>query len=202
VLDAAGRGRSAGDLQGTRTALAEQRAAWRAQPMPPAPPGREFAHAGAVTRLVSFGIDVSVVGWLVSQGVTAALSLLASLFGEVPSWASLLVASFGAGLVPLYLAVVWSWLGRSLGSWLVGTRVCTAEGRNPGFVRSLVRAYLGVFGVVLWVITGVTTLFDAKRRPLLDRLLHTEVRYVVPENQQHRYLREALLARRAAAQTD
>jgi uncharacterized RDD family membrane protein YckC len=199
VLEAGGRGQTAGDTQRTRAALAEQRASWRAQPMPPAPPGREFAHAGAVTRLVSFAIDVTVVGWLVAQGVTATLSLLSSLLGEVPTWVNLLVTGLGASLVPLYLAVAWSWTGRTLGSWLVGTRVCTAEGSNPRIVRSLVRAFAGLFGVAIWIVTGVTTLFDRKRRPLLDELLHTEVRYVVPENQQHRYLREALQERRASA---
>ena len=84
----------------------------------------------------------------------------------------------------------------SLGGWLVGTRVCTPEGRNLGFLRALVRAFLGVFGVIVWVVTGLVSLFDAKRRSVLDELLHTEVRYVVPEIQQNRYLREAVIRRR------
>ena len=45
------------------------------------------------------------------------------------------------------------------------------------------------------------SLWDPKRRMLLDRLLHTEVRYVVPDNQQHRYIRDAVLARSRAAAT-
>jgi uncharacterized RDD family membrane protein YckC len=199
VLDADGRGDQAQDTRATRSALAAQRAAWRRQPMPPAPPGREFAHAGVVTRLVAFAIDVTVVGWLVAQGVTATISLLESIFDAVPNWANALIAALGTGLVPLYMAVAWAWTGRTLGAWLVGTRVCTPEGRNPGFVRALVRAYVGVFGAVIWIVTGVTSLFDGKRRSLLDELLHTEVRYVVPINQQHRYVREALLRRREGA---
>jgi TRAP-type C4-dicarboxylate transport system permease small subunit len=47
--------------------------------------------------------------------------------------------------------------------------------------------------------TGVFSLFDPKRRSWLDRLLHTEVRYVVPLDQQRRYIREELQARQEQA---
>jgi uncharacterized RDD family membrane protein YckC len=199
VLDAVGGGDQAQELQASRESLAAQRADWRRAPMPPAPPGREFAHAGVVTRLAAFGVDVGVVGWLVAQGVTATISLIESIFGSVPGWANAFIAALGTGLIPLYLAVMWTWRGRSLGSWVVGTRVCTPEGRNPGFIRSLIRAYVGLFGVIIWVITGLTSIFDAKRRSLLDEVLHTEVRYVVPLVQQHQYLRNEVLRRRQEA---
>jgi hypothetical protein len=54
-----------------------------------------------------------------------------------------------------------------------------------------------VLGIVVWVISGVFSFFDPKRRSWLDRLTHTEVRYVVPLDQQRRYIREALEARQA-----
>jgi hypothetical protein len=41
----------------------------------------------------------------------------------------------------------------------------------------------------------VFSLFDPKRRSWLDGLMHTEVRYVVPLDQQRRYIREAVQAR-------
>jgi hypothetical protein len=53
-----------------------------------------------------------------------------------------------------------------------------------------------MLGIIIWVLTGIFSLFDPKRRSWLDRILHTEVRYVVPDDQQHRYLREALQQRR------
>jgi uncharacterized RDD family membrane protein YckC len=183
----------------TRENLAEQRSAWRAMPVPPAPPGREFAHAGVLTRLVAFGVDVTVVGWLVSQGLSALVNLLDSLFTPVPQWLVVILGGIAASFVPIYLGVSWWLTGRSLGSWLVGTRVCTPDGRNPGFIRALVRSWAGVLGVVIWVLAGVFSLFDRKRRSWLDLLLHTEVRYVVPLDQQRRYIREELQRRREQA---
>ncbi len=188
----------------TRENLAEQRSAWRAMPVPPAPPGREFAHAGVLTRLGAFAVDVTVVGWLVSQGLSALVNLLNSLLTPVPEWMVLILGGIAASFVPIYLGVCWWLTGRSLGSWLVGTRVCTPDGRNPGLVRALVRSWVGVLGVVIWILAGVFSLFDRKRRSWLDLLLHTEVRYVVPLDQQRRYIREELQGRqeqRAAGHT-
>ena len=63
---------------------------------------------------------------------------------------------------------------------VVGIRVCTPDGRRPALVRSILRAWLGMLGIIIWIMTGVFSLFDARRRSLLDRLMHTEVRYSVP----------------------
>ena len=65
-----------------------------------------------------------------------------------------------------------------------------------GFVRALVRAFLLVYGLVVWVATGLVAVFDRKRRTLLDLAMHTEERYLVPDTQQRRYLREQLIAQR------
>jgi uncharacterized RDD family membrane protein YckC len=186
----------------TRENLAEQRRAWRAMPVPPAPPGREFAHAGAVTRLVAFALDTTLVAWLVSQGLSALISLLDTIFDPAPNWLVVGLSALAASLVPIYLGVCWWLAGRTLGSWLVGTRVCTPDGRNPGLVRALVRSWLGVLGLVVWVVSGVFSLFDPKRRSWLDGLMHTEVRYVVPLDQQRRYIREAMQLRQEQAAVD
>jgi uncharacterized RDD family membrane protein YckC len=200
VMEATGRGQVTAIH--TFEALAERREVWNSSPMLPAPPGRDFAYAGAVTRLVGFGVDVTLVGWLISQGLSAIVGLLDSLFDPIPAWLTVVLSGVAASLVPVYLAVSWWFAGRSIGSWLVGTRVCTPDGRNPGFWRALIRSWVGVLGIVIWVVSGVFSLFDPKRRSWLDRLLHTEVRYVVPENQQHRYLREAVQARRVQDRAD
>ncbi len=184
----------------TRENLAAQRSAWRAMPVPPAPPGREFAHAGVVTRLVAFGVDVALVSWLVSQGLSALISVLDAIFGSAPNWLVGILTGIAASVVPIYLGVCWWLAGRTIGSLLVGTRVCTPDGRNPGLVRALVRAWVGVFGLVVWIASGVFSLFDSKRRSWLDRLMQTEVRYVVPLDQQRRYIREALQARAGAGE--
>lgn len=185
----------AGAAESTRRtweALNERRRAWLEQPVPPAPPGREHAHAGALTRLLALALDVTLLGWLVSQGLAALLDLLDSVFPGLPTWVAGLLTLASAGFVPIYLALCWWLTGRTLGSFLTGTRVCTPDGRRLRFLRSMVRAWLGVLGLFIWLITGALSAFDPKRRTLLDRLLHTEVRYVVPDDQQRRYLRAAI----------
>ena len=55
--------------------------------------------------------------------------------------------------------------------------------------------------MLLWIALGILSLFDPRRRSVLDRLMHTEVRNVVPLDQQGRYIREALLERQEQART-
>jgi uncharacterized RDD family membrane protein YckC len=151
-----------------------------------------------VTRLLALAIDVTVIGWVAGQGLTTLLSLLESLFGTLPS---ALVAAFSvvaASLVPAYITLCTWALGRTLGMAVTGIRVCTPDGRRPGFVRALVRAWLGLVLLLVWVVTGVISVVDPKRRTVLDRMLHTEIRYSVPETQQRRHIRDALQEARAA----
>jgi uncharacterized RDD family membrane protein YckC len=174
--------------------LARQRAIWRALPVPPAPPGRSFTYAGAVTRLMGLAIDLFVVGYLNTVLFSTLGSVLDSLFsGNPPSWLVGTLIVVAASVIPVYLGFCYWALGRSLGMSIVGIRVCTPDGRRPGFLRAMVRAVVGMIGLVFWLVTGVVGLFDTKRRSLLDRLVHTEVRYSVPEAQQRRHVREAVL---------
>ncbi len=94
--------------------------------------------------------------------------------------------------MPIYLALCWWLTGRTLGSFLMGIRVCTPDGHRLRFLRAMVRAWVGILGLFVWLATGVLSAFDPKRRSLLDRLLNTEVRYVVPDDQQRRYVRAAV----------
>jgi uncharacterized RDD family membrane protein YckC len=188
--------RGPGAVRHTMDELAARRREWQAMPMPPAPPGREQAYAGVVTRLLAMAVDIGLASWLLSQGLSSLVSLLNSIFGSIPGWLTVVLTGLAASLVPLYLALCW-WLGgRTLGSWLMGTRVCTPDGQNPGIWRSLVRAWAALLGIVVWIISTLVSLFDDRRRSLLDILVRTEVRYVVPLDQQHRHIRETLLARR------
>lgn len=195
VLEDAGRS----DTEPTRLAiedLARQRAVWRAMPAPPAPPGRDFTYAGAATRLLGLGIDLLVVGYLTTLLFSTIGGLLDSLFnGSPPEWLGLIFVALAASVIPTYLGICYWILGRSLGMGVVGVRVCTPDGRRPGFVRAMVRGWVGMIGLLFWAITGVVSLFDAKRRTLLDMLTHTEVRYSVPLTQQRRHVRDALQER-------
>ncbi len=183
--------------------LAEQRATWRALPAPPAPPGRDFTYAGAVTRLLGLGIDLFVVGYLTTVLFSTVGGLVDSLFdGAPPDWLALTLVALAASAIPTYLGLCYWILGRSLGMGITGIRVCTPDGRRPGLVRAIVRGWLLVIGMVFWLITGFISLFDSKRRSLLDLLTHTEVRYAVPETQQRRHVRDAVQEQRGRGGRD
>ena len=175
--------------------LSRQRAIWRALPAPPAPPGRDFTYAGAVTRLLGLGIDLLVMGYLTTVLFSTVGGLIDSVFnGSPPTWLALTFVAIAASVIPTYLGFTYWALGRSLGMSIVGTRVCTPDGRRPGFIRAMVRGWLGMVGLAFWAVTGAISLFDSKRRSLLDLIVHTEVRYSVPETQQRRHIRDAVHA--------
>ncbi len=180
--------------------LAAVRAEWRSLPVPPAPPGRSYSYGGAVTRVLALAIDLGTTGWVATQVLGTVVGLLESVFGTLPGW---LVASFSmlaASMVPVYLTLCYWAVGRTIGMGVTGLRVCTPDGRRPGFLRSALRAWLGMVLIIVWAVTGVTSFFDRKRRTVLDMLTHTEVRYSVPEKQQRRRIRDALQAERDSRQ--
>ena len=180
--------------------LAKQRAVWRALPAPPAPPGRTFTYAGAATRLLGLAVDLFVVGYFTTVLFSTLGSFVDSLFGgNPPEWLTLIFLALAATVIPVYLGLCYWALGRSLGMGIVGIRLCTPDGRRPGFIRAMARAWLGMVGMVFWLMTAFISLFDSKRRSLLDLLAHTEVRYSVPETQQRRHVRDAVQEQRAEA---
>lgn len=180
----------------TMDELAAQRALWRTLPVPPAPAGRRFTYAGVVTRLLGLGLDLAVVGFVNAQVFNTLFNVLQSLFGDLSSTATGILLLLAAATVPVYLGLCTWVFGRTLGMAVVGVRVCTPDGNRPHFVRAVLRGWLGLLALVIWLITGVVSFFDTKRRSLLDMLLHTEVRYSVPETQQRRHLRDAVLEQR------
>ncbi len=179
--------------------LAARRAAWRDLPVDPPPPGRTFTYGGVVTRLLALTIDVGGVGYLTTLGLNTVVTLLESLFGDLPSGLTAFLYLVAAYVIPIYLGLCYWALGRTFGMAVVGLKVCTPDGRRPGFIRAILRAWIGLIGIIIWFLTGFGVFFDAKRRTLLDRLTHTEVRYSVPETQQRRHIRDAIEERRGQA---
>jgi uncharacterized RDD family membrane protein YckC len=183
--------------------LARQRAIWRGLPAPPAPPGRDFTYAGIVTRALGLGIDLFLVGYLTTVLLSTLGGLIDSVFdGSPPDWVGITFLVVAASVIPTYLGLCDWAFGRSLGMALVGIRVCTPDGRRPGFVRAVSRGWLTMLLLLLWAITAFSSLIDSKRRSLLDLLTHTEVRYAVPLTQQRRHVREALQEQRQATLDD
>lgn len=177
-----------------------RRVEWAKLPPATPPPGRDHAYAGAVTRAVAFGADMALAIWVIGQGLSSLINVLDSMFDPTPEWLSASIAAVAAAAAPMYFTICWWLIGRTVGSALVGIRVCTPDGRRLGLLRAMARAWLGLFGFIVWAIGMVLSLFDPRRRGLLDRVMSTEVRYVVPEIQQRRHIRDALTAQQEEAE--
>ncbi len=195
VLDAIERGRRALAAADDLVELIARRLIRRGARPPPgplapaAPAGRRYAHAGGISRLAAFALDVTVALWLISQGLSALLNVLTSLFGDLPAWVVAMLTASAASLGPTYLGTAWWVWGATLGSALVGFRVCTGDGRKPRFLRAQTRAWLGLPFIVIWSIGMLPSIVDPRRRGWLDRITGTEARYSVHEAQQRRYRR-------------
>ncbi|MFM2437818.1 MAG: hypothetical protein RLZ55_629 [Actinomycetota bacterium] len=147
-------------------------------PNPLAPPGRSQVDAGIATRVLSTAIDLGGGTLLVSIGVSSLLSVLGAIFGESPKWLVAFVAFLGFCMVPLYLAVCWSALGRTAGDVISGCRLTRMSGTPLGFGVALVRAFLLVTLLPVWSFGLLTSAYSAKRRVLLDLVTGAEAPYV------------------------
>ena len=82
-------------------------------------------------------------------------------------------------LVPPYLALSWSAAGRTVGDVVCGARPAAASrGSEMGFLGALVRAFLLVIFLPIWIFGLVTSPFSARRRVLLDLFTGVEAPYV------------------------
>lgn len=142
-------------------------------------PGRRYVNSGLVTRFVSFGADVALVTWALAQGVNSLIGMLDGLLDPTPPWLVALLALLATFLAPVYFAVCWWLAGRTLADWLLGLRMCTPDGGPIGVVRAVVRAWVGLVLLPVWLAGMVTSLWDPARRGPLDALTGLEVRYSV-----------------------
>jgi uncharacterized RDD family membrane protein YckC len=176
--------------------LEARRAQWARLPAPPPPPGRSFTYAGVATLVLALASDISLVGLLSAQAFNTVVGILDSLFGNVPTTLAGILVVLAGSAVPVYVSLALWMTGRTLGMALVGIRVCTPDGLKPRLVRASALGWLGMIGLVFWAVTAVVSFFDSRRRALLGRMLQSEVRYSVPEGQQRRHIRDAVMQRR------
>ncbi len=150
----------------------------------PVPPpertvGRQGHYAGAVSRLVAFGLDV-VVAWVVYTLATDAINAAVKLITGHPYALSnhrILDACLLAGWGFFYFSYQWAVSGKTLGMATFGIQVVTAEGRPIGSRRAALRT----LGLVLTLLTlGIGFLgivYQRERRALDDFVAGTSVVY-------------------------
>jgi hypothetical protein len=79
------------------------------------PPKRDRSHAGIVSRSAGSGIDLLIISLVAAQGLATALSLVGSVVDPIPTWVIAGLTVMFAWLGPLYLAVAWRAVGRTIG---------------------------------------------------------------------------------------
>lgn len=147
----------------------------------PAPVGRRYPYAGVVTRGVALTFDLVIIGFLVGAGVSIINGLFESWFGGVPTWFSIGLSAVAISIAPTYLALCWVWFGQSLGDGIFGARLSRVAGGRMHLIPALIKAFVGVLTLPIWVMGMITSAFNGKRQGLLDIFTRTESTYVSRE---------------------
>jgi uncharacterized RDD family membrane protein YckC len=141
--------------------------------------GLQGHHAGIVTRVVAFGIDVLLSSALFAIGGRVIEFVLSSVLGKDVSLSDAPVAA-SVGLATwllLYFAYPVAVSGRTLGMALVGLEVISKDGGGVSAGRALVRTLVLPISVILLGLGILTILVDRNRRALHDMVAGTVVVY-------------------------
>ena len=133
--------------------------------------------AGAVSRLLAFGLDALIVN-LVFSGLAAIAALIASAFtgngNGVSDLRSPSARSPGSRLGAFYLVVFWSLAGQTPGMRFFGIRL-GVEGERLPLRRSLRRLLGLLLAAIPFGLGFLGILFDERRRGWQDRLAGADV---------------------------
>jgi uncharacterized RDD family membrane protein YckC len=145
------------------------------RPQRPLPTDR----AGAVSRLLAFGLDGLIVN-LIFSGLAAIAALIASAFtgnGNGVSDLALALGTVAWGLLgALYLLVFWSLAGQTPGMNFFGIRL-GVEGKGLPARRSLRRLVGLVLAAIPFGLGFLGIIFDERRRGWQDRMAGADVVY-------------------------
>lgn len=135
--------------------------------------------AGALTRLLAFGLDLLIVN-LAFSGLAAILALIGSFFSGTDNGLSGTALALGSavwvGLAAFYMIVFWSLASQTPGMRFLGLRLATeSRGLAP---RRSVKRLVGLFLAALPFGLGfLGILFDERRRGWQDRMSGVDVVY-------------------------
>lgn len=141
-------------------------------------PNRSRSHAGLVSRSAGTAIDVGIISLLAAQGLATVLSLLGAVLDPIPTWVVATLTFMFAMLGPLYLAIAWRSMGRTVGGAVAGYAVVGDDG-HLGVFRSLTRAFVSLFLMPVWAFGMIGCSFHPTRRSWGDRMLGSRTPYLV-----------------------
>jgi uncharacterized RDD family membrane protein YckC len=141
--------------------------------------GRQGHYAGAVTRLLAFGVDIGAAWGLYTLGA-AAVSLAAQLVngrGLTLSRHQLVGAIVLVVWGFVYFAYQWGLGGRTLGMAVLGLRVVQADGKPITERQAVLRTLVLPVSIAVAGLGLVGILVQRERRALHDLLAGTAVVY-------------------------
>ena len=147
-------------------------------------PGRDRSHAGIIARATAMAIDVGLISLIAAQGLATVVSLLGAVIDPIPTWLAACLTFAFAMLGPLYLALTWRTMGRSVGGAIAGFADVRVDGTRIGVVRGFIRALISLFALPLWALGLIGCPFHPLRRSWVDRLMGTRTPYIVHREHQ------------------
>ena len=140
--------------------------------------------AGAFSRLLALAIDSGVVyGSLLL--ISAAIAALVSVFSKGDEYASTVVFALGALawvlIGSLYLVILWTGAGRTLGMSFVAIRMLSEDGEPVRAGQAIRRAIWLPLSVLPLLLGFAGVLLEQERRGWPDRRAGTVVCYADPE---------------------
>jgi uncharacterized RDD family membrane protein YckC len=141
--------------------------------------GRQGHYAGAVSRLVAFGVDVGASWGLFTLAAAALAVSIQLITGRNFSLSSHQIASLVSATVWefVYFAYQWSSGGKTIGMALLGIRVVKTDGTAIGPRQAMLRTLALPLSFLLLGLGFVGILTNRDRHALHDRLAGTAVVY-------------------------
>ena len=141
--------------------------------------GRQGHYAGAVSRLVAFGVDVGASWGLFTLGAAALAFSVQLVSGHNFSLSSHQIVSLAALAVWefVYFSYQWASGGRTIGMALLGIRLVKTDGSLIGPRQAVVRTLALPLSFLLLGLGFVGILTNRDRHALHDRLAGTAVVY-------------------------
>jgi len=135
-------------------------------------------YGGVATRAVALLIDTALI-WVTLLIVGGVLAVIGSLVGGVHLGP---LAKVAAGTVTLvasgfYFVICWTVAGQTVGQRMMYLRVVDQRGRQPKFIRSVIRVVMMGLCILFAFIGFIPVLFDRRRRGVHDMVAWTTVRY-------------------------
>lgn len=131
-----------------------------------------FQYASVWKRLGALVIDMLIVNLLALAFVPGAMVVF-NMMGNLDTFREFILGPVGMWFLILpvvYMFLLWGLLSRSVGMFVMKTRIATESGASIGWVKALIRVIGYIISGLLLMLGFLPILFDKKKRGLHDRL--------------------------------